>query len=313
MVSILNKIVVVPDDPRLFAKVLKRDAASAEVEFFSSAAKRQFLTVPNGKFAHTELPAQPPVFVQSELGNWRVGRVKGRLQALDGGFVYELRLPNSKEIDVHEDKVFVRCLDAFADPAEILAARCPETQFYADRRRLALRRLRDLRSAAQGITGLISANVELIPYQAAAAKRVLQDQSLRYLLADEVGLGKTIEAGVIIRQVLIDDPRRRVTVLVPDPIVQQWRSELDRAFSLADFPNSVRVAPHEVARTINLETPPDLLVIDEAHHSEMGRRHLQMGSAETTFALFSKASVRISWTSSWRSSALNIPGKSGKF
>jgi ATP-dependent helicase HepA len=204
--------------------------------------------------------------LQSEIGNWRVGRVKDKLQRADGAFVYELRFPNAQELDVHEDKIFVRCLDAFADPSEILAARCAETQFYADRRRLALRRLRNLRSAAQGITGLLSANIELIPYQAAAVKRVLQDQSLRYLLADEVGLGKTIEAGVIIRQVLIDDPRRRVAVIVPDLIVKQWRAELDRAFSLADFPDSVRVVPHEAVQSIDLKTPPDLVVIDEAHH-----------------------------------------------
>src|SRR3974390_1360847 len=261
--ALLNKIVLVPDDRRLFAKACKRDATGAEVEFFCSAANRQLLYVPNGKFAHVELPAQTRVFLQTNLGNWRVGRVKDKVQASDGAFVYELKFPNVEEADIHEDKIFVRCLDGFADPAEILAARCAETQFYADRRRLALKRLRDLRGAAQGLTGFISANIELIPYQAAAIKRVLQDQSLRYLLADEVGLGKTIEAGAIIRQVLIDDPRRKVVVLVPEPIVKQWHAELDRAFSIADFSNSVSVVPHELVGNIKLQNPPDLLVIDE--------------------------------------------------
>jgi ATP-dependent helicase HepA len=263
--AIINKIVIVPGDPRLFAKVLNQDAAGIEVEFFGSAAKRQSQQVANGGFSHTELPSQTRVFLQDQLGHWRVGRVVDKQQATDGAFVYELRFPNSEQADVHEDKLYVRCLDAFADPAEILAAKCAETQYYADRRRVALRRLRNLRSAAQGLTGLISANIELIPFQAAAVKRVLQDQSLRYLLADEVGLGKTIEAGAIIRQILIDDPRRRVVVLVPESIVKQWRAELERAFSVADFPDSVRVIPHDAARDVDLKRPPDLLVIDEAH------------------------------------------------
>ena len=263
--ALLNKIVIVPGDPRLFAKVSKHDAAGIEVEYFSSAARRQSQRVPNGSFSHTELPSETRVFLQTQLGHWRVGRVIEKLQAPDGAFIYDVKFPNSEAIEVHEDKLFVRCLDAFADPAEILAARSSETQFYADRRRVALRRLRDLRSAAQGLTGFISANIELVPYQAAAVKRVLQDQSLRYLLADEVGLGKTIEAGAIIRQILIDDPRRKVAVLVPESIVKQWRAELERGFSIADFSESVRVIPHNAAVDINPRNPPDLLVIDEAH------------------------------------------------
>lgn len=263
--TFLNKIVIVPDDPRLFAKVTKHDPNGVEVEFFSSVADRQIRRLSNGKCSHTELPSETRVFFKTQLEHWRVGRVIGKLQATDGAFVYEVKFPNSETIELHEDKLYVRCLDAFADPAEILAARCAETQYFADRRRTALRRLRDLRAAAQGLTGLISANVDLIPYQAATVRRVLQDPSLRYLLADEVGLGKTIEAGAIIRQILIDDPRRKVTVLVPESIVKQWRTELDRRFSMADFTNAVSVISHDAANNIDVQNPPDLLVIDEAH------------------------------------------------
>ena len=83
-----------------------------------------------------------------------------------------------------------------------------------------------LTSAAQGLTALLSASIDLMPHQVAAVRRVLNDPIQRYLLADEVGLGKTIEAGLIIRQHLIDNPETQVLVAlglelggVPPPLL----------------------------------------------------------------------------------------------
>ena len=59
--------------------------------------------------------------------------------------------------------------------------------------------------------------IDLEPHQVEVVRRVLQDPVQRYLLADEVGLGKTIEAGILIRQYVLDDPdRHQVVVLVPE-------------------------------------------------------------------------------------------------
>lgn len=263
--SNLNKFVIVPNDPRLFAKVRSIGNPGIEVEFFLSVAKREARFVGVDEFSHTVLPRQTRVFMEVTEGHWRVGRVMDAIQKSDGFFIYDVKFPNSHSQDVHEDKLFVRCLDIFADPADILTAGCAETQFYADRRRKALRRLRDLRSATEGLTGLVSSAVELVPYQASVVRRVVQDPSLRYLLADEVGLGKTIEAGAIIRQVLIDDPRRKVSVLVPSILKKQWISELEKRFTVDDFGGAVEVLAYEDAVKIKLDDLPDLLVIDEAH------------------------------------------------
>ena len=70
---------------------------------------------------------------------------------------------------------------------------------------------------------------------------MLADPIERYLLADEVGLGKTIEAGILIRQHVIDRPREvRVLVVVPKHLVQQWKAELVSKFFLPS-PGSVEV------------------------------------------------------------------------
>ena len=123
-----------------------------------------------------------------------------------------------------------------------------------------------MRRATGGLTGLVSAAIEIVPHQIAAVRRVLQDPTLRYLLADEVGLGKTIEAGAIIRQVLIDEPSRKVAVLVPLAITDQWTAELTRRFYITDFPDAVKVLNYDQAHELDPGSPPDLLVIDEAHN-----------------------------------------------
>ena len=140
---------------------------------------------------------------------FRVGRVTNYLIHDNGLVDYEVRFPNGKQSDFGEVDLFVRPWDAPEDPAEILAAGGAESQFLHDRRQSAIRPLLALRSAAQGLTSLISAGVDFVPHQIAAVRRVLTDPVQRYLLADEVGLGKTIEAGLIVRQHLIDNPDTR--------------------------------------------------------------------------------------------------------
>src|SRR5690606_944793 len=106
------------------------------------------------------------------------------------------RFPNGSTADISELDLYVRPWDAPEDPAEVLACGGAESQYLHDRRRAAIEPLRDLRSACQGLTALASAGVDLVPHQVAAVRRVLTDPVQRYLLADEVGLGKTIEAGL---------------------------------------------------------------------------------------------------------------------
>ena len=83
------------------------------------------------------------------------------------------------------------------------------------------------RALSMGMTGLLSAPISLERHQVEVIRRVLQDPVQRYLLADEVGLGKTVEAGVIVRQHLLDNPEsHHVLVIVPSSLVEQWSAEL---------------------------------------------------------------------------------------
>jgi hypothetical protein len=70
-----------------------------------------------------------------------------------------------------------------------------------------------------------------LPHQLQALQRAMSGDRVRYLLADEVGLGKTIEAGLIIRELKVRGLAKRVLVVAPAGLVSQWVSELDTHFN----------------------------------------------------------------------------------
>lgn len=194
----------------------------------------------------------------------RVGRIQDYLQHENGLITYEVRFPNGMTKDFSEIDLFVRPWNAPEDPAEVLAAGGAESQYLHDRRQAALTQLRSLSSAAQGYTALLSAGIDFVPHQVAAVRRVLSDPIQRYLLADEVGLGKTIEAGLIVRQHLIDNPGTEVLIATPSSLCEQWRQELSEKLRLDQFDEPFECCSH--AEIERVTRTPDVLVVDEAHH-----------------------------------------------
>lgn len=80
--------------------------------------------------------------------------------------------------------------------------------------------------------GLLGSRTSLLPHQVYIASEVGRRYAPRVLLADEVGLGKTIEAGLIIAQQLLTGRAGRVLILVPDSLLHQWLVEMLRRFNL---------------------------------------------------------------------------------
>lgn len=80
--------------------------------------------------------------------------------------------------------------------------------------------------------GLIGTRTSLIPHQLYIAHEVARRYAPRVLLADEVGLGKTIEAGLILHQQLLTERVKRVLIVVPETLIHQWLVEMLRRFNL---------------------------------------------------------------------------------
>ncbi|MFT5520466.1 MAG: ATP-dependent helicase HepA [Enterobacterales bacterium] len=82
------------------------------------------------------------------------------------------------------------------------------------------------------VNGLQGARVELLPHQIYIANEVAKRHAPRVLLADEVGLGKTIEAGLILHQQIQTGQAQRILILLPDSLLHQWLVEMLRRFNL---------------------------------------------------------------------------------
>jgi SNF2 family DNA or RNA helicase len=80
--------------------------------------------------------------------------------------------------------------------------------------------------------GLVTAGVDPWPHQSAISRRLVGSYPRSYLLADEVGLGKTIEAGLAVRELLLAGKVSRILLLVPASVIRQWQEELDEKLSL---------------------------------------------------------------------------------
>ena len=98
-------------------------------------------------------------------------------------------------------------------------------------------RLNDIREASGTGTGvgLASAGVVPWPHQEAIARRIVDTWPRSYLLADEVGLGKTIETGLVLRELLLSGRAETALLLVPASVLIQWQEELAEKF-LLDVP-----------------------------------------------------------------------------
>jgi ATP-dependent helicase HepA len=176
----------------------------------------------------------------------------------------------------------------------IMAGQRDASRLFDLRRRILEYRCRMVGSPAEGFVG---GRVDLIPHQFAIAAEVSDRRRPRVLLADETGLGKTIEAGLIMHRLITTGRISRILVIVPDALVVQWYVELARRFNLRFriFDEAWRAsldieAGHNPfdeeplglcgVALLTTATPPlknqlreshyDLLVVDEAHHMHPG-------------------------------------------
>ena len=120
---------------------------------------------------------------------------------------------------------------SFSKPEERLFGGKLDDHGDFDLRGEALRRRADMRRSP--VRGLAGARMDLIPHQLFIADEVANRPRPRVLLADQVGLGKTIEACLILHRLILTGRAERVLILVPEPLVHQWFVELLRRFQLS--------------------------------------------------------------------------------
>jgi ATP-dependent helicase HepA len=159
----------------------------------------------------------------------------------------------------------------------LLAGQVDNAKWFSIREQLLMAQQRWRRS---GVIGLLGARVTLNPHQLYVAHTATSRFPVRALLADEVGLGKTIEAGLILKRLQYQHGIARTLILVPEALCVQWFVELLRGFAIhcalvdeaTDFEESrVFIAAHgRLAEPEPLTAYAwDLVIVDEAHHFDL--------------------------------------------
>lgn len=182
----------------------------------------------------------------------------------------EVELSNEISFNRPEEKIFAGKIDS-----ETLFDLRQKTLFYKNR------------INKSPVRGFIGGRMDLLPHQFYVSTTIAKRPIPRVLLADEVGLGKTIEAGLIIHHLLLTERVKRVLILVPDSLVYQWFVEMLRKFNLSFttlnqetylepetnpfFDNDLVILNigllkgAAMAREMMNKVEWDLLVVDEAH------------------------------------------------
>jgi ATP-dependent helicase HepA len=197
---------------------------------------------------------------------------------------YQIQYENGVLVTSSEAELEPLASSEVPNPGARLASRDLDSlAWFGCREALRIAQLQNLRQGGH-LVALLSARIDLHPHQAFVAGTVLDDRRRRYILADEVGLGKTVEAGVIIHDLLLAKPAARILIVCPGALTQQWLCEIyskfgGQVFTLLELHSDcsvnwnslsrVIVSMSQVLRSAGAELDKidwDLVVVDECHH-----------------------------------------------
>ena len=209
------------------------------------------------------------------------------VQEMNGLLFYLVKNAQGEEIIVNEKELSP--IISFSQAKDrLFSSQIDRSEHFALRYQTLLHQQAQFQSPLRGLRGN---RAGLIPHQLHIAQEVGNRINPRVLLADEVGLGKTIEAGMILQNQLFAEKVQRVLIIVPETLQHQWLVEMLRRFNLhfslfdeercEDFAEQsinpfstenliicaldwLKAHPHRVQQAIEAEF--DCLIVDEAHH-----------------------------------------------
>lgn len=261
-----------------------REASGRQIEvFFPAVSESRFYAADNAPLSRVVYSEGEQVKTRDEISF-----TISALQPFNGCYIYQGETRDGEAVSFHEMELDSRVL--FNQPQDRLFAGQVDKNSRFELRARALGYQHDLFSSP--VMGLLGARVQLLPHQLYIARQVSQRYAPRVLLADEVGLGKTIEAGLILHQKVLSGEVKRGLIMVPDALLHQWLVEMRRRFNLSF--TLIDDARYQALQTLDEGNPFDsaqlvltglgdlianpgmqadllaadwdMLIVDEAHH-----------------------------------------------
>ncbi|ALO34569.1 hypothetical protein CMT41_07460 [Colwellia sp. MT41] len=256
---------------------ISSERKSATVGFFTSPLSPSSNQI---EVAGSELIGKSKLFEQTlvycKVGksqNWRAGFYDG--QRPNDQHLIKYNYADSDVVSIEE--IFVPNLVGSPQfcPADFLAGRATTSPMYINDRTLFFNSYLNQRASCASISSIPSSAVNLEIHQLSVVLQVLNDDVQKYLLGDEVGLGKTIEAGFLVREHILEyKDNACVLILTPPSLVQQWRGEMIQKFHLEDVMDEILDEGdqkvfigsfQDILTAKFISKKPTMVVIDEGH------------------------------------------------
>ena len=276
-------------DPRVFicaqVKEVNEFEEAVTVESYDPFRLKAFFDdLPIGKLRYPiESVKRCRLFIGSEvIFNGQAYEVLAVKSDEEGFNEYYLKDRSKPEpIVVMEADLVASLTNGDVDPAQQLREYEFQNPAWYVGRSIVSRSMNILDNSINGFKELAGSKIRLLPHQVNTVLRCLQETPCRFLLADEVGMGKTVEALSILKIFLRDNANTRTLIVVPATLKEQWRIELLLKFNLLDGENEssnfISIVTVDDLPSHNATIDPwDFVVIDEAHRYIGNRRNYDL-------------------------------------
>ena len=207
-------------------------------------------------------------------GHWGRGTIVSRTSephSEDKPYWYWIKLPNGKHVKECETELkFDYSQMNFAPDKQLRTYEFQHPTWFINHLKVS-KNLHLVNNATYGFRVLAGCRAFLLPHQISTVARCFETMPVRYMLADEVGLGKTVEACSILKILANEKKDLGVLIIVPGALASQWKNELHYKYSLDASVASLRakicLLPMEdiINSHLILSMPWDLVIVDETH------------------------------------------------
>ena len=203
---------------------------------------------------------------------FRMGKLKSFPMKKKEDEFYDYYLENLHDkslICVSENRIIAPFTAGKVDPASQLQHYEFQNPCWLLGRSIVTKTMNVLDNSIMGFKELAGCKIFLMPHQLKSIMRCLQEEVCRYMLADEVGMGKTIEAASILKVFFSRHSDVNALIVVPGSLIEQWKTELFFKFNLYEGENEnnnfITFAELETAADKECRCQWDFTIIDESH------------------------------------------------
>lgn len=264
-------------DPRVFVcgQITKVDSfkKTVRVRIYDPFSYLMFFeNLPKGEIEFPENMVQHCTFFLGSVVSFknRHCKILSCVRAKDDFYYYYLQDIDSKEVFRQCEKMIIAAFNnGRVDPAEQLKRYEFQNPSWFLGHSIVAKSMNVLNNSIYGFKELVGSKIYLLPHQVNSIMRCLQEEPCRYMLADEVGMGKTIEAVSVFKIYTQDRSNKKTLIIVPETLKEQWKTELFLKFNIElgedRNHNSVVVKSIDEVNYSDQNLNWDFVIIDEVH------------------------------------------------